>query len=342
MKRELHELLARYPHHVQPLSELESLGSAGGLSGARLWRFRALSGLLVLRAWPPEGPARAHLERIHRWLFLASETGLCPVPVRDKSDCSLQEFRGTFWEITPWLPGEADAARPPAAGRLQAAFSGLSALHQRWAGESSVNVSPGLASRLEIVDHLLRGGFDSIEAVVAKQPASAGGIAAAGRSWLALARTVAPSVSESLRRASGSVLSLQPCLRDARPEHFLFERDRLTGIVDFGAMGVDCVSSDLARLIGDWLEGDASSRAQALAAYERIRPLEPAETALIRVFESSADLLIGQRWLQWHFLEGRQFDDPGAVSSGLARGLKRLERLALDIKRSSAAAHLLD
>jgi homoserine kinase type II len=328
MKRELLELLARYPPHAQPLSELESLGGAGGYSGSRFWRYQSLSGPLVLRAWPDNGPGRSHLERIHHWLSLASETGLCPVPLRDNSDRSLQEFQGTFWEITPWLPGEADSARPLATGRLESAFSGLSALHRRWAGESSRNVSPGLASRLQIVEHLLHGGFDSIEAAVATQAGSADGITAAAGSWLALARTVAPALRGSLSRAARSVVALQPCLRDARREHFLFERDRLTGIVDFGAMGVDCVSSDLARLIGDWLEGDPTLRARALAAYERIRPLEPAEATLIRVFETSADLLMGQRWLQWHFLEGRHFDDPRSVMEGLARGLKRLERLA--------------
>ena len=92
-------------------------------------------------------------------------------------------------------------------------------------------------------------------------------------------------------------------------------------------MGVDCVVADLARLVGDWLEGDAAARAHALAAYERIRPLQPAEIPLLSAFESSADLLIGQRWLHWHYLDHRVFEDPLAVSKGLARGLKRLERL---------------
>ena len=49
---------------------------------------------------------------------------------------------------------------------------------------------------------------------------------------------------------------LQPCLRDARPEHFLFDGDQLSGLVDFGAMAVDSVVGDLARLIGEWLDDD--------------------------------------------------------------------------------------
>jgi Ser/Thr protein kinase RdoA (MazF antagonist) len=123
-------------------------------------------------------------------------------------------------------------------------------------------------------------------------------------------------------------VSLQPCLRDARPEHFLFEGDRLSGLVDFGAMGVDCVAGDLARLMTEWLDGDSEARAEALNAYERVHTLETAEAGLIEAFEKSSALLIGEHWIRWHYLEDRRFDDPRAVPQGIARGLERLERLA--------------
>ena len=245
-------------------------------------------------AWPPNGPGRSHLERIHRWLFLTAETGLTPVPFRDRSNQSLQEFAGIFWELTPWLPGAASSLRPPSPAHLDAAFSALAALHVKLACESSVGVSRGLALRQSTVRHLIDGGFDTIETAVAPAAASAADRAAALR-WLALARSAAPGVAEVLDRASRHILDLQPCLRDARPDHFLFEHDRLSGIVDFGAMEVDCVAGDLARLIGEWARGDSAARAGALQAYERIRPLKPQERSLIGVFESSADLLIGER-----------------------------------------------
>ena len=124
------------------------------------------------------------------------------------------------------------------------------------------------------------------------------------------------------------MVPLQPCLRDARPEHFLFEDDRVSGLVNFGAMGVDCVAGDLARLMGEWLNGDSAARALALAAYERIRPLDAAEAALIDAFASSSALLIGEHWIRWHYLEGRRFDDPAAVAQGIARGVAQLGRLA--------------
>ena len=56
--RGITELLTRYPRPFRPMDEPEPLGGAGGLSGARLWRYRSERGPLVLRAWPPHGPGR--------------------------------------------------------------------------------------------------------------------------------------------------------------------------------------------------------------------------------------------------------------------------------------------
>ena len=329
--RALDEILARYSSWVQPRSPLASLGGAGGLSGARLWRYGSASGPLVLRAWPSDGPGREHLERVHHWLFQTAELGFIPVPIHDQAGRSLQDHEGRLWEITPWLVGTADSAHPPAPVRLRAAFAGLAAVHQRLACEQVEAVSPGLRKRFGAVTQLIQGGFDTLEAAVQRPRGLGPGDADAAHRWLKLARTVAPLLLDSLLRASALVSRLQPCLRDARAEHFLFEDERLTGLVDFGAMGVDSVAGDLARLIGEWLEGDTRARGDALAAYERIRPLQPAETILIGVFENSADLLIGERWLRWHYLENRRFDDSQAVSKGLGRGLKRLERLAREL-----------
>ena len=135
--------------------------------------------------------------------------------------------------------------------------------------------------------------------------------------------------------SSRGAFDVQPALRDARPEHFLFEDDRLSGLVDFGAMGVESVAADLARLIGEWLDGDRAARREALASYERVRPLDPDEARLIEVFEATTALLIGERWARWHYVENRHFDDPQAVSKGLDRGLMRVQRLVRELSGST-------
>jgi homoserine kinase type II len=118
-------------------------------------------------------------------------------------------------------------------------------------------------------------------------------------------------------------------LRDARPEHFLFDKDELSGMVDFGAMAVDTVAGDIARLIGEWFNDDRSAHAIAIESYERVRPLDSVETSLIGLFQAATTLLIGERWIRWHFLESRHFDDAQAVTWGLERSIKPLERLVL-------------
>ncbi len=284
---------------------------------------------MVLRAWPPHGPGRAHVEQIHRWLALVSGLEFIPVPIPDRAGRTLQEQGGRFWELTPWMAGTTDPSRPPSPGRLRSAFVALAALHQRLSTERRQGVSSGLGNRYHALVQLLQGGLDTLEQAIGVS--SGTGEAAcrdAAMRWAGLTRLVAPGLREPLQKAAGRVVRLQPCLRDARPEHFLFEGDYLSGLVDFGAMGIDCVAGDLARLMGEWLDGDPTARSEALAAYERVRPLDPAENALIGAFESSSALLIGERWIRWHFVEGRRFDDPQAVTQGIIRGLERLERLA--------------
>ncbi len=324
------ELFARYEARFQPGSPLESLGGGGGLSGARLWRFQAAHGRLLLRAWPPDGPGRDHVEQVHHWLTVAAELGFVPNPIRDRAGQSVQEWNGRLWEITPWLVGAADSSRPPDVGHLRVAFAGLAAFHQRLAGEQVDAVSTGLRQRHEEIIRLVRGGFHTLEIAIVRQNDVGASYRNLALSWLALARIIAPVLLEPLARVSSQVIRVQPTLRDARPEHFLFDGERLSGLVDFGAMGVESVAADLARLTGEWLDGDPATRREAISSYERVRPLDPVEARLIDVFETTTALLIGERWTRWHYLENRSFDDPHAVSKGLERGLLRVERLARD------------
>jgi Ser/Thr protein kinase RdoA (MazF antagonist) len=321
-------VLARYPSGAQPMSAVESLGNAGGLSGARLWRYQSGHGLLVLRACPPHGPGREHIARVHEWLRKGSALEFLPLPLAGSAGCTIQEAAGCLWQLEPWMPGEPDRSAPSAA-HVRAAFAGMAALHQCLADARVEEFSPGLVERYQNVSELIQGGFDRLAAAVG---AIGGGDEhrLAAHRWIELGRQVAPLLIGSLASAAGRRISLQPCLRDARAEHFLFTGGRLSGLVDFSAMGVDSVAGDLARLMGEWLGGDPSLHAQALAAYGSVRSLTPEELGLIDVFQSATALLIGERWLRWHYLEGRRFENPWALSEGLARGLTQLERIQAD------------
>jgi Ser/Thr protein kinase RdoA (MazF antagonist) len=323
----LRAVLSRYPALARPNSEPTPLGNAGGFSGASLWRFASGQGTLALKVWPVEGPDRAGLSRIHDWLSRASNLGFIPAPIPTLDGSTMVEADGQIWELTPWMPGEADLDRPPAPGRVRAMFTGLATFHARLASTRSEGRSPGLSARLAELDRLLLGEFDALGRAIGRVPGDPR--SSMVRDWIDRARTLTPRLLGPIRSAASRIVPLQPCLRDARPDHFLFQGDRLTGLVDFGAMGRETVAGDLARLLAEAIGPERAARARALAAYEVVRPLERREFALIDDFERANALLGTVRWARWHFLDRRTFDDPEAVSRGLRRGLERLDEIAV-------------
>src|SRR5262249_29532695 len=150
---------------------------------------------------------------------------------------------------------------------------------------------------------------------------------------------LAPKLLPLVARAAGRPVRRQWCGRDVRGDHLLFVGERLTGLVDFGALGIDSVAADLARLLEDWVGPDRAARAEALETYQAVRPLDDSETDLIPAFERTAALLGGGHWLRWHSVEGRRFDDPDAVRDGLRRGLERIAGLAADPELAGFEAH---
>ena len=113
----------------------------------------------------------------------------------------------------------------------------------------------------------------------------------------------------------------------------------MSGLVDFGAMDVDSVVGDLARLIGEWLDDDRPAYRLALQSYEQIRPLDPVETSFTDAFKPATGVAdsvnVGFAGI---LLEDRSFDDPMAFGRGIARSIKQLERLAF----SASGPRLLD
>ncbi len=305
----------------------QALGNAGGYSGARLWRYESGRGWLVARAWPQDGPTRAGLEQIHRWLDETADLGFVPIPLPALDGRTVHEQGGRLWDVSPWLEGAPAPERPPLRPRLRSGFAALAAFHQALRHDRTRGPSPGIQARLLELEGLLRDGFDAMERALNR--AAADPRCPAARRWLSLARVTGGRLVEPLRRASGLIVSLQPCVRDARPEHLLFSGDRVTGLIDFGAMAIESVAADLARLLGDWVGPDTHARAEALDAYVSVRPLEVVEIALLEAFEDSSALLGAGHWVRWHFLEGRTFDDPSPVAGGIERGLQRLVWRAL-------------
>lgn len=139
---------------------------------------------------------------------------------------------------------------------------------------------------------------------------------------------LAPRADRELERHANSFLVLQPCIRDIRAEHVLFTGDEVTGLIDYGALRMDTVVGDLVRLLGSLLGNDRAKWEVALAAYSAIRPLLPQERAMIPAWHRASVVLSAANWLDWLFLERRQFPDLAAVKHRLTELRQSLGELS--------------
>src|SRR5690606_34531068 len=118
----------------------------------------------------------------------------------------------------------------------------------------------------------------------------------------------------------------------------LLQGDEVSGLVDFGAMRVETVAGDIARLLGSIARDHPRKWQTGLSAYEAIRPLAASERTLVALFDRSAVLLSCLNWIEWIYAEGRTFAALDSSAARLARTLERLELLALDPERASTPA----
>jgi homoserine kinase type II len=304
---------------------LVSLGNRGGFSGARLWQVAGETGRFCLRAWPPHMSA-ASVDRLHRLTQHARSQRLAFVPaVYPASDgATVVDVAERVWELTQWLPGKADYAEHPSLARLETACDALARLHCAWAAfPTPAEVCPAVQRRLRVLDEwhaLVSGGWQPRPRADVVDPVWS----VAERAWRGLPGWV-EEVTSSLRPWAGFLCRVQPCLCDLWHDHLLYEGDRLTGLVDYGAVKPDHVAVDLARMLGSLVGDDPEGWHRGLRAYRRIGSLDGNDEALARVLDRTGTILGVVNWLQWLYHEGRQYEDLAAVARRLEGLLNRIE-----------------
>jgi homoserine kinase type II len=137
-------------------------------------------------------------------------------------------------------------------------------------------------------------------------------------------RQGADAVDARLTAAVELRVPLQPCLRDVWSAHILFVGAEVTGVVDFGAMRVESVAADVSRLLGSMAGGDRRAWSAGLTAYQAVRPLTAGEETLVEAFDQSHLLMAGLQWIEWVYVDNRQFDDQAAILTRIDRLLTRL------------------
>ena len=324
---EISELLSHYGLGDQ-FKQIESLGAAGGFSGAEFWRVESDSDCWCLRRWPPKHPTEDRLRFIHRVLQHAWQQGFkqLPLPLQDQTGASFTQRNGHYWEITPWLSGKVISPLPAPSEQLSEAMQTLAEFHLAVASfpssSSGLQRSPGMVDRHRLLQKMIDTGLQQISRQLGSCPH--GELVDRAAVILDSSRRQAPPLLRKLEQHVGLKLQLQPCIRDIHHQHVLFQQSRVSGIIDFGAMNYDTVSTDVARLLGSLALNNSQCYQQGLAAYQNCRPLEATEEACLETFDQANRLLSPLNWLQWLVVEKRQFDDWSLVWQRLDELMVRL------------------
>jgi Ser/Thr protein kinase RdoA (MazF antagonist) len=298
--------------------------TTNGFSGTLLWRVtvnrpaavtpaddRQLS--YIVRRLPPATTA-ARMAEIYHVVSHVAENGcpFVPVPLRTTAGaCSIQA-EGHLWQVEPEIMGIANFAQHASLPRIKSAMRALA--HWHIAARSLIphppDAAPGIKLRQARCGALDQQGLlPRIQAVPCDEVAPQ------------LARFVAPLLHEyqsqrealihALAVAANLEVPVQICVRDIHQDHLLFAdatSDRVVGMVDYDAVRLDCVAADLSRLLRSLLSGNVADWQEAIDCYEQIRPLSEAERSLLAVYDQANCLLSGISWLEWIFLDRRQFD----------------------------------
>ena len=312
----------------QTLSQFEIVSMkpmVGGFSGARVWRCHSnLLGPLCLRQWSSTHPTQPRLQFIHEALDQAcAHLTFIPKLIRDRDGKSYWFAGDSLWEVTQWMPGQADYMRHPSRVKLEAAVTALADLHRVWGGFLNKQaVSPSVVQRVEMLSEWLAMGslVEQVGACV-HGPVEA----AACMSTVRMLHSRGPRLLEELQIASEIRLTLQPVLRDIWSDHLLFQGETVSGIIDFGTVRMDEPATDLARMLGSLHPFELDVRLGAIQAYARKRPSQLIDPERVELLDRSGTLLTALQWMRWLVLERRKFN----VESGLllARWQTALSRM---------------
>lgn len=316
----LDDALLVLSQYLLPTLSLTSLGNRGGFSGAKLWRCHSRDADFCLRCWP-DATTTAQLACIHQRMIEASEVArlsFVPRVLRTRKNTSFVEHLGRLWDLTTWMPGDADFHRDPTRARLETACTSLALIHRAWEPlQTRQGNCPALRRRLDTWgrwktlrdsgwspppgDHLARRAVEQL-------------------------RRFGRVSANALELVSLRERPLQPCLCDIWHDHLLFEGDRLTGLIDYGEIKIDHVAVDLARMLGSLIEDDNERWHIGIEAYRRVRPLTEEEGELARLLDTSGIVLGISNWLRWLFHEGRVFEDVENARTRLTLLVERVER----------------
>jgi len=249
----------------------------GGFSGADVWRGEDANGTpaFALKRWPSQ-TTTARLAQIHAWIKQVVHLPFVPTVLHTVEGGTVVQHEDRVWDVTKWLPGVPHTLAGQA--EVEYACQAVAELHAVWSQLPQRSPCPGVMRRLEVLTQWLSNPDLTI---VNLQPSLMGLISRA----MAIVERVAPFVLQALQPWKTVPMLLHPCIRDLRGEHVLYVGERVTGIVDFGAMDIDSPAIDLARLLGDLAGENEQLIAVGLNKYRQFRSGFDVDDGFIRLLD---------------------------------------------------------
>ncbi len=304
----LHNVLSLYPAGYTPRT-WDSLGTSAGFSGAHIARLETAQGSFCLRGWPVGSLPQERILGLHRLLSHVFRAGHLevPVPVPAVNGETLVTWNSRYWQVEPWMPGQADFWSHPSPIRLRDAMSRLALFHQitrdytdsgsarNWFYHADQTHSPAVLERLAYLNEWKHTKILRFREALATEIPSE--LREVGQEFAARFERVANLLGMKLEMLSRVKFPLQPCLRDLWHDHVLFTDEKVTGLIDASACRTDNVATDLSRLLGSLLRDDRAAWDLALREYEQHRPLQAHEKALLEGLDQSGVFLSGLAWM---------------------------------------------
>lgn len=307
MIQDLRSILANDRAPFLPHETPRVFEPADSWSGARFLRWKSLSGEMLLKVWPADGPSReTHIWRHRNLLGLNDFRPELAIPIEDLQGRTLRTLPD--WrqaELFRWLEGE-QVGLIPAAETVREVVTTLSRLHTFWNRKDlgKKGISESLKNRITRLLALEAGGYSellrNLKLPHDSEMANSEEFSRRLDSILKMARRLTPFAIRSIESVVSREMPLQIVLRDVRPNHFLSRDGQVVGLFDFGAIGLDTVALDLSRLLGEWYRLDRATKDLALTTYESFRRLEPAEIAAVEPLILANAILGGIAWFDIH------------------------------------------
>lgn len=231
-------------------------------------------------------------QQVLKWLNAAISDRLDFVPKIELTRCNggLVFSRNDHWELSGWLPGEpwSGLERPDL---FSQAIKALGLFHGCLAKRTGIvsGIPPGLQRRWDI----LRAGLVENDGILPPH-------GDAEKSFLSESGLILKKMVPETRLLlpwGGQEKQLFPCWGDARRDNILFENEALTGFVDFEAMRVDSLESDIARLLGDFSCDKEVLWGIAMSDYQSGIPIDWDYCWRLWISGMVCSLMNWQRWI---------------------------------------------